>query len=75
MRRPLNPSVPDEAPAHYGNLNTLSVSGDTAGLLVTVIVLVLALIGLPVTRWFLSASIGVGVVVSLIFRWTARKRS
>ncbi len=56
------------------NLSKMSVGGGVAGLIVTVSIVGIALLGLPPTRWFLGVSLLTGVVVALILRWTARDR-
>ena len=37
-------------------------------------VIIIGLIGLPVTRWFLGASLVVGVFIALLRRWIGRIR-
>ena len=54
------------------NVSKISVGGGVAGLIFTLGTLVILLVGLPPPRWFLAASLALGVVVALILRWTAR---
>jgi hypothetical protein len=54
------------------NISKIPVGGGVAGLMIAVCIVVIALIGLPVTRWFLGGSLAVGLVAGLIRRWTAR---
>lgn len=52
-------------------IDKISVEGP-AGLLFTIGVLVLFLIGLPATRWFLAWSLALGVIIGIILRLTSR---
>lgn len=54
------------------NISKIPVGGGVAGLMVAVIIVVIGLIGLPPTRWFLAASLALGAVMALIRRWMAR---
>lgn len=54
------------------NISRIPVGGGVAGLMAAVIVIVIALIGLPATRWFLAASLALGAVIALIRRWMTR---
>ena len=56
------------------NLSRISIGGGAARLIVTLGMLAILLVWLPPTRWFLAASVPLGVVVALILRWTARDR-
>jgi hypothetical protein len=59
--------------AHPGiNISKIPVGGGVAGLMIAVIIVVIGLIGLPPTRWFLGASLALGAVMALIRRWMAR---
>jgi hypothetical protein len=59
--------------AHPGiNISKIPVGGGVAGLMIAVIIVVIGLIGLPPTRWFLGGSLALGVVMALIRRWMAR---
>ena len=57
-----------------GHVSKISVGGGAAGLIFTLGMVVILLVGLPPTRWFLAASLALGVAVALILRWTARDR-
>jgi len=57
------------------NVSKIPVGGGVAGLMIAVIVIVIALIGIPATRLFLLGSAGLGVLVALILRWTDHSRS
>jgi hypothetical protein len=74
MRERLKRPQTDDEASPDQNLSKISVSGNTAGLIVTLGMLAILLVGLPPTRWFLAASVPLGVVVALILRWTARDR-
>ena len=56
------------------NVSKILVGGGVAGLMIALIVIVIALIGIPATRWFLLGSAVLGVIVALILRWTAHPR-
>jgi hypothetical protein len=59
--------------AHPGiNISKIPVGGGVAGLMIAVSIVVIALVGLPVTRWFLAGSLAFGAVLALIRRWIAR---
>ena len=61
--------------AHPGiNISKIPVGGGVAGLLVALSIVIIGLIGVPLTRWFLGASIVSGAVMALIRRGTARGR-
>ena len=51
------------------NISSIPVGGGIAGLMLAVAIIVIGLIGLPVTRWFLGASIILGVGIALMRRW------
>jgi hypothetical protein len=55
------------------NTAKISISGDAAGLIVTLVMLAIFLT-LDEARWFLAASVPVGVAVALLLRWTAKDR-
>jgi len=63
----------DADPSPDINFSKVSVSG-AAGLLVTLVMLAIGLIGLPEARWFLLVSVPFGLVVALILKFTARDR-
>ena len=67
------PQADDEA-IPDANVSRISVGGGAAGLIFTLGMVAILLVGLPPTRWFLAASVPLGVVVALILRWTARDR-
>ena len=54
------------------NLSKIPVGGGVAGLMVAVTIVVIGLIGLPPIRWFLAASLALGVLMAVIRRWTNR---
>jgi len=56
------------------NISKIPVGGGVAGLMIALIVIVIALIGIPATRLFLFGSAVLGVIVALILRWTAHPR-
>ena len=58
-------------PSWGPNMSKISVGGP-AGLIFTLASLAVFLIGLPEVRWFLAASLPVGLIVALILRLTAR---
>ena len=55
------------------NIAKISIGGGAAGLIVTLVMLAIFLT-LDETRWFLAASVPVGVAVALLLRWTAKDR-
>jgi len=61
--------------AHPGiNISKIPVGGGVAGLMVALSIVIIGLIGVPLTRWFLGASLVSGAVMTLIRRRTARDR-
>ena len=50
------------------------MGGGVAGLLCALAVIVIGLIGLGVTRWFLAGSVALGLLIAWILRRTARDR-
>jgi hypothetical protein len=62
-----------ESRAHI-NVSSFSVGGGVAGLLCALAVIVIGLIGLGVTRWFLAGSVALGLLIAWILRRTARDR-
>jgi hypothetical protein len=56
------------------NLSKISIGGNTGGLIVTLGLIAIGLAGLPPARWFLAASVLLGLIVALILRLTARDR-
>jgi hypothetical protein len=61
-----------EAPHPGINISKIPVGGGAAGMLAALSVIIIGLIGLPVMRWFLGASLVVGVLIALLRRWIAR---
>jgi hypothetical protein len=57
------------------NISKIPVGGGVAGLMVALTVIAIALIGIPATRLFLLGSVVLGVIVALVLRWTARRRT
>jgi membrane protein required for beta-lactamase induction len=60
--RPRKDEVP---PSTESNIAKISMSGDTAGLIVTLVMLAIFLT-LAEARWFLAASVPVGVAVAVL---------
>jgi hypothetical protein len=56
------------------NVSKIPVGGGVAGLLIALTVIVIALIGIPATRWFLLGSAVLGVVIAFGLRLTAHNR-
>ena len=52
------------------NISKIPVGGGVAGLMIALIVIAIALIGIPATRLFLLGSAILGVIVALVLRWT-----
>ena len=68
------PPEPEPEPvSSESNIARIAISGDLAGLIVTVAMLAI-LLTLGATRWFLAASLPVGVGVAFLLRCTARDR-
>ena len=62
----------DSPEIHPGiRIDKISVEGG-AGLLFAIGILVLFLVGLPPTRWFLAASVAVGAIIGIVLRLTSR---
>jgi hypothetical protein len=61
-----------ETPHPGINISKIPVGGGIAGMLAALSIIIIGLIGLPVTRWFLGASLVVGVLIALLRRWIAR---
>ena len=60
------------AKIHPGiTMHKIPVKGP-AGLIFTVGVLIILLIGLPEARWFLALSVPLGVIIGVILRLTSR---
>jgi hypothetical protein len=55
-------------------MSKIQVGGGVAGFLAALSIVVIGLIGLPVTRWFLGASLVVGGVIALLRRRIAGDR-
>ena len=56
------------------NISSIPVGGGVAGMMVALSIVIIGLIGVPLTRWFLGASIVLGGVMALIRRFAARDR-
>ena len=69
MQRPVQ-SV--DVPHPGINISNIPVGGNMAGMLAALSVVIIGLIGLPVTRWFLGASLVAGGAFALVRRWTGR---
>jgi hypothetical protein len=61
-----------DAPHPGINISNIPVGGNMAGMLAALSVVIIGLIGLPVTRWFLGASLVAGGAFALVRRWTGR---
>ena len=61
-----------DAPHPGINVSKMPVGGGLAGMLVAASIIIIGLIGLPITRWFLGASLVLGAVIALFRRWMAR---
>jgi len=61
-----------ESPHPGINVSKIPVGGGVAGMLAALSVVIIGLIGLPVTRWFLAASLVAGVFIALLRRWIGR---
>ena len=64
---------PGEASGN-GNRSKFTISGNSAGLISTIVLAGVFLVGLPVARWFLAASIPLGLIFAGVLRYTARDR-
>ena len=68
LRREPNGDAP-----HPGiNISKIPVGGGVAGMLAAASIVIIGLIGLPVTRWFLGGSLAAGALFALVRKWTAR---
>ena len=54
-------------PSPTPNISSISVSGP-AGLIATVAILAIALIGIPAARWFALGSVVLGLIFALLLR-------
>jgi len=54
------------------NVSKIPVGGGVAGMLAALSVIIIGLIGLPITRWFLGASLAAGLLIALVRRWIGR---
>ncbi len=61
-----------DAPHPGINISKIPVGGGVAGMLAALSIVVIGLIGLPITRWFLGASLAVGASFALLRRWIGR---
>lgn len=61
-----------DAPHPGINISKIPVGGGVAGMLAAVSIIIIGLIGLPITRWFLGGSLIVGGVAALLRRWIRR---
>ncbi len=57
------------------NISKIPVGGGAAGLMIALVVIAIALIGIPATRMFLLASAVLGILIALVLRWTAHGRN
>ena len=68
LKRPQTADVP-----HPGiNISKIPVGGGVAGMLAALSIIIIGIIGLPITRWFLGASLVVGAGIALLRRWVGR---
>jgi hypothetical protein len=61
-------------PSGNGNRSKFTIPGTGAGLLCTLLLSGIFLVGLPEARWFLAISVPLGLITALILRRTARDR-
>ena len=64
------PEADDPHPAI--NISKIPVGGGVAGAMVAAAIIIIGLIGVPITRPFLAASIVLGGIAALVRRWLAR---
>jgi hypothetical protein len=74
MRDTRKRGTADDQTIPDGNLARMTIDGNTGGLIVTLVLLGIGLAGLPAARWFLAASLPIGLLVALVLRFTARDR-
>jgi len=58
-----------DAPHPGINISSIPVGGGVAGFLAALSIVVIGLIGVPLTRWFLGASLVVGGAAALLRKW------
>jgi hypothetical protein len=63
-----------EGPHSGINISRIVVGGGVAGMLAALSIVVIGLIGVPLTRWFLAGSLALGALIALFLRWLARDR-
>ena len=68
----MKPSPRPDDPHPAINISKIPVGGGIAGAMVAAAIIVIGLIGVPITRPFLVASIVVGGLVALVRRWIVR---
>jgi hypothetical protein len=56
------------------NVAKINVGGGPAGLLITLGLMGMIVVGLPAARWFLATTVPAGLIVTLILHYTARDR-
>jgi len=61
-------------PSGNGNRSKFTIPGNAAGLLSTILLAGIFLVGLPEARWFLAISIPLGLIAAFIMRRTAPDR-
>ena len=65
--------VPSIDAPHPGiNYSKIPIGGGVAGLLAALGVIYIGLVGVPLTRWFLAASLVAGAGMALVRRYTGR---
>ena len=57
---------------HPGPMRFMRIESESAGILIAIGFVVLALVGLPIAKWFLLGAILVGGAVALLLRLTAK---
>ncbi len=61
-----------DAPHPGINISKIPVGGGIAGMLAAMSIIIIGLIGVPLTRWFLGGSLVVGAIIALVRRWSTR---
>jgi hypothetical protein len=68
MKRVPSPEIVHPVP----NISKFTVGGNVGGMMIAVSIIVLAMIGLPVARWFLAGGLALGGIFALFLRWRDR---
>ena len=64
-----------DAGRHPGPMRLMAVGAEFAGVLIAIAFGVLAVIGLPIAKWFLLGTVLVGGAVALLFRLLQRHQA